>query len=507
MRTSRALRCVVSIVLVAAVGCSSKSSQTKGDAGVDMAHVATQDLAVRDEGVPDLARRRDLAPEDLSLADLLMPDLAMAHSYWVDPANGADTNPGNELGPFKTLGKATSVAVDGDLINLFDGTYDCATNQMFNSTCTAQIGDGVSVQAVDTHNAIFTDYAFHFVGSGSLSGVALGSTNGSQITAASGAVSLDDLLFNANAAITPLALSGTATVTLAGGHGAGYLAGARYFAILHDSSALTVSGGIFDSPAQTQDGDVLVDARDDTTVTLSTVTMKNGPRSAIALSDSAHVVLENGSTVHAFNSTSGTINGAIYVQGTGTPTLEVLHSTIENGASAILLGGATGAVNVVLNLDGATLQNNSAFGVATGGLGALNLTIKDASMVTGNAQGGVVLASSTATKATVTATVNGSTFTGNGGVALGINGNSSTIDLGSATTSGGNTFVVGGGGTTAVSITFPTSGTATIVTARGNTWSPGVQSADGSGNYTNGTSAPSGASGTNFILTNAQLAF
>jgi hypothetical protein len=68
----------------------------------------------------------------LLLAVTLFPTLSRAGgtlSYWVDPVNGSDSNPGTQAAPFKTIGFAWSVAQANNLanqattVNLNAGTY------------------------------------------------------------------------------------------------------------------------------------------------------------------------------------------------------------------------------------------------------------------------------------------------------------------------------------------------------------------------------------------------
>ena len=47
---------------------------------------------------------------------------ASATTYYISPS-GNDANNGSQTSPFKTLFKATSVAVSGDVIHLIKGTY------------------------------------------------------------------------------------------------------------------------------------------------------------------------------------------------------------------------------------------------------------------------------------------------------------------------------------------------------------------------------------------------
>ncbi|HYP74860.1 MAG TPA: DUF1565 domain-containing protein [Polyangiaceae bacterium] len=57
---------------------------------------------------------------------------AIDHAGWyVDPVHGSDRSSGNFDAPFKTLERAASVAISGDTVWLFDGTYDPSTERQF----------------------------------------------------------------------------------------------------------------------------------------------------------------------------------------------------------------------------------------------------------------------------------------------------------------------------------------------------------------------------------------
>ncbi|MHB1019995.1 MAG: cell wall-binding repeat-containing protein [Coriobacteriia bacterium] len=54
---------------------------------------------------------------------------ALPATYWVDIVNGADTNPGTEAEPFKTITYAVSVALSADTIMVKPGTYSEANGE------------------------------------------------------------------------------------------------------------------------------------------------------------------------------------------------------------------------------------------------------------------------------------------------------------------------------------------------------------------------------------------
>ncbi len=66
----------------------------------------------------------------------------IAADYYVDAVSGDDANSGSETSPFKTIGKALSVVVSGNLIQVQPGTYDVANGESFPLT----IPDGVGLR-------------------------------------------------------------------------------------------------------------------------------------------------------------------------------------------------------------------------------------------------------------------------------------------------------------------------------------------------------------------------
>ncbi len=62
----------------------------------------------------------------IPLASLLAAAPAFATTYYV-ATNGSDSNPGTQASPFKSITKATSVAVSGDTVSVRGGTYSSFT--------------------------------------------------------------------------------------------------------------------------------------------------------------------------------------------------------------------------------------------------------------------------------------------------------------------------------------------------------------------------------------------
>src|ERR1043165_7829936 len=58
----------------------------------------------------------------LSASLVLVVSTASATTWYVSPS-GSDSNPGTQASPFKSITKAQSVAVSGDVVNLRGGTY------------------------------------------------------------------------------------------------------------------------------------------------------------------------------------------------------------------------------------------------------------------------------------------------------------------------------------------------------------------------------------------------
>lgn len=92
---------------------------------------------------------------------------------FVDPIAGDDAAPGSVDAPLKTLKKAISIAVGGQTVHLFSGTYDAVSGEDF----AAPVPDGVAITAVVPGQAVLAgtgvETALDFAGSGSVEDIVI----------------------------------------------------------------------------------------------------------------------------------------------------------------------------------------------------------------------------------------------------------------------------------------------------------------------------------------------
>jgi hypothetical protein len=471
---------------------------------------------------------------------------AAATGFYVDPANGLDTNPGTAALPFKTIYHAT-VAVNGagadagapPTVFLADGTYD-STNQ---TSFWGSFSKPAFVRGSGAANVILkgrdVGEVLYFAQGGGISGVTFRNTTSSyQVRGGSftaSGVTFDGLPgFNntaqsfVNGAVATLDSLSFVHMNSAGGQDLGTL-------LYADNTAnvtWNATGTTIVSPA-TSPG-MAIFARGGAQIAIEGLTLTNFPGSVAVLYDQAQLTL-----------TSSTITGSGPVQGI---------CSGQSCASISLGGSQTGIPGAALTLNGTTISGSPAGSAVayttTSNTGTVGLTFTN-SHLDNNAYAGLWIGGNTGASLAITVTSRGSTFSGNAmsgittapkasisvsGGAISNNGTgavalaqtpgaivfqdgasasalslhnvtlasntgdaitfagsaSSTLDLGTTATAGGNTF-------SGVTVTNSALHLTALIAAGavGNTWMPSAQGADSSGHYTSSDTIVGPATGLN----------
>jgi hypothetical protein len=287
---------------------------------------------------------------------------------FVDPIAGSDDAPGTYEAPFKTLGKALSIAENGQTVVLADGAYGPASN---GDDFATPVPDGVALAARTPGQAVLVgsglETGLDFSGGGAASGLRIeGHYRG--IFAGAGVVALSDL--HVSGAFTAIELNGDAEVALKNS----VIADCERGVVLLDSAFLTISGGelqgLGGSPCAGEavwatqaaqlvlDGVVLRDSfgglslRDASTTQIKNGTIENvgspncGSSSSIMLDESAEVALDQTTVASA-------PGWAIYSY------TDAAHIAVTGGA---VEGGPFGAISGhgTVTIDGATISGMDA---------------------------------------------------------------------------------------------------------------------------------------------------
>jgi hypothetical protein len=286
---------------------------------------------------------------------------------FVDPISGSDDAIGTAEAPFRTLGKALSVAERGQTMYLADGTYGPASN---GDDFATPVPAGITIAAMAPGAAVLigsgVETALDFSGDGAASGLRF-EGHYSAIRAAAGVLSLSDLhISGTHAAIE---LSGDAEATLT----SSVIADGQRGLHLQESASLTIAGGelygLGSAPCTGEvvwatqsahvvlEGVVLRDSfgglslRDASTTQIELSLIENvgspncGSSSSIMLNEAAEVAL----TETTVTSAPG---WAIYSYGDATH-ITVTGGTLEGGPHGAISGRGTGAI------DGATIWGTS----------------------------------------------------------------------------------------------------------------------------------------------------
>jgi hypothetical protein len=407
---------------------------------------------------------------------------------YVDPAAGADTNPGTHEAPFKTLSHALSVATNGQSVHLASGTYQASGGESFPE----EVPDGVTVDTAAAGDATLLGQqdpvGVHFAGSGTLRLVQIQGFTAA-VQAEAGAQTLDTLAFVddgcavslTGAPDAPAYAQATLTdCTIAGGSSAFALDGA---------ASLTMTGGaIHDLGPACQMGVAVGAASGASSVTLDGVDVYTvgGP---LALGEAAQA------TIHAssFANVGGGGCGSASIEVAGAASLSVDGTSVSNPpANAVFVQSSGATVALTSTMIEATVFGINVEADATVTLDGLTLSGPGGSTTTWGVYVSSPSAHVTLTNATVggfyrgvavaegALKVRGSTI-GNGVSGVWFGGGS--VDLGdSASDPGGNVLQAN----TVAALDIEPAAPATVH-AVGNTWLPNVQGADATGRYAAGT--------------------
>ena len=440
------------------------------------------------------ARGVDLAGNSgTSSAINLTVNIPVAPANWfVDPVNGADSNTGvSQATAFKTICKAKDAATTGQVIALLPGVFDGVNQNKppINGACNPSFTQNITLRALEPFNTVLRGINLSFQNGGTVEGLKFENDpaqggQGSQITATAGLLNVNGLyiqnqVVNPNAiGRFPLALSGTAQVTLTPGAFSNYLGGVPdgkglVFALVNGSAQLNVQGGTFvDQPASGNSDPFCAPLFSlngtNATVTLNGVTVRHKGSVARVTAGTfiarANSVLEDVSIANNVGCLP-----AIDLEGMGNTTLE--DSTLQNGVDGIATDNGS-TYRGTVTLIGATIKGFSKRGVFVAGSAttAPTITVQNSSL-TGNAIGLETVGRSTLT-------LRGSSVQNNTTDGLKLTGNASaSFDLGTNASPGNNTIQ---GNTLGLRLNVPSG---VIVNAIGNTWKPDEQQSNAQGKY------------------------
>jgi hypothetical protein len=437
---------------------------------------------------------------------------------------GLDTNSGKAASPFKTIHQALSVVPAGSTVWLGDGSYNLA-NQ---GSALLAIPDGARMSALNVGLAILEGTAVTASGaSAAILGVVL--DKGSSLTAnnavaAAPTVTLTSVEFRSEAATSStLAVGGNTRLTATKSNFTGTLPSTGVVQVA-GAAELVLVGGTLDGAGGGVEGFgyQLITATGTSKLTLDGVTIKNFQAAAIAVAGTSSatpviVMIKNGTVIDTMGTADNCASGgSVIVNPNVDLTLDAseiknaktaaicvrngvnshVHLTLQNGAKLTndVNGirsepGTSSEMTVVVN--GATFTSNISAGIYLEGNGSFDLT---SATMTGNGTGINVYAN-----AATTIKARKSSFSTNTANGISVTtANALTLDLGTVASPGMNTLT--GNTTTGLRLVAPIDQTHDAV---GNIWNANIQSSDGAGHYTAGTSVVGPMSGTNYQLVNA----
>jgi hypothetical protein len=463
-------------------------------------------------------------------------------NFYVSPTGTNTSNTTCALAtPCLTIAYAAGLAGSGGTVVLLDGTYDTSTQGTGNVT----VPSGVTIRAQNQGLAIVKNLLV-YSGSGAVVGVRIDrSAPNAQTTAgvhaSSGTFLIEAVDFKGSFGTTGPAIkaSGTAVVTMKPGAVTDYTAetvalgsvsSAVPFLHVLNTAEVTVQGGTFGGPGlgaqattPSNGGGAAVLLRNNARLTLQNVTFSFNTN-GFAVLESSELRLE-GSTVQAGAVAANGSGGAIELERNvagETPKAFLTSTTINGNASGTHLGACiysfeSGTLAEV-TMSGSTLQGclsglksnvsttlkvvstnshviqNTAEGVQCQGTcdfdfsgGSISNNAIGASAARGGVWMGSVGGAHRLKLRGVSVTGNNASASNtidNSGIIL--RGNSSaSFDLGTGAEPGNNIFQNNSAGNQSANVVVDVSGV--VVSAVGNTWNPGVQGADGSGNLAAGT--------------------
>ncbi|MEP7301105.1 MAG: Ig-like domain-containing protein [Caldimonas sp.] len=455
--------------------------------------------------------------------------------------------------PCASIAKAASLAQANKTVWLQDGTYTQATQPAL-----IDIPAGLTVRALTPGMAVLQQ-SLVLQGSATVVGIVLdrgpGNNYGTSIQASSGNVTLDGLKFTGllSTASPPLAIGGSAIVTLSPGNVADYTGtltggagGGNIFAMLTGNAQLTINGGSLggsglgggsafgfaagDAAFQLQGNSRL--AINNATVSINTNGIYlNGAATQLSISNSTLTSIAMQGIGRGINVASGTpvvtlvgttVSGFVYGGGSAAlgiglssqagPNATVSLTDVVLSGSSIGLIVENGATATTVTITGSNLavKNNYFGGLVCFAACAVDLTGGEASgngtTIPGLAGGygfyGGIWQGATdkiysAKLRNVSVINNTSLSTGNTNTAdnsgITLAGNAaSSYDLGTLASPGGNVFTGNTTGNQTSGINVRAAAGVTVAAA-GNTFIASVQGANGAGKYALGTS-PCGAS-------------
>ena len=411
------------------------------------------------------------------------------HRLYVGPG-GYDAGPGTRSQPFATLAQAASVAVSGDTIVFLDGNFALPKLK-----APIVVPDGVDIVADNQREVSLVASGgtlLELAGNTRIDGINFdGFDTVVHAVASDGAVSVTNSSFLncAGTGTSALEVGGSASVALVGGSSQNW-GNCAAFGHAYGQGTLSVDGGLVHFT--TTDTVTVFTADDTATLQLSNLIATDGNRPVLLLNDSSEATVEQ-STLSTLGSTVITLNASA--------SLEVTNSDLSIAAGASSVGAC-----IASNLDGSgsialarSIVHDCSAGVRGTAPAVLSVTGTDIYAMSENGldfpggQGGVIditdsslrdigslaarLGGSGAGAQIFQVTVRGTTIASVPyGFALS-GAASSTWDLGTLAAAGENVLTA-----TTTSLQVLTAA-GTFVAAVGNTWAPGVQSADGSGQY------------------------
>jgi len=446
---------------------------------------------------------------------------------YVDALHGSDANPGTEALPMKTLRQGIATAGE-DGVLVADGVYDATTEGI---ALPIDVPADVNVQAINPGHVTVDGLTFRATPSSSAVIGGFVFDHGSSVTVGSTAtvgpvyLELDDVEFRSGATwASTLLVQATGHVSMMNATFDGPLRSGTI--TVAGTGNLSIQGGVVDGGGAGASGvgASLITLTDSAHLYLDGVTIRNSAMSALGISGAsaakqATATLANGTLVDHVGSAGNCAAGAAVVLTQNADFGLSGGSQITNSPSAAVCIRNGKGTNVYFTIDGSTLSNNAA-GIASepGGSSEVPYGVVNNATLTANAGAAIDWTGSgemDVTNSTVSGNGTGIHFAGAGsfdglvlanrvvdnadyGVRIEDQGSTNVYYLGHTGSPGGNTFT--GNGTAGISATLPAGA---LVHARGNTWNPSVQGADGTGAYAPAITITGPASGKNYVLVDA----
>jgi hypothetical protein len=421
---------VIALFIVCAAGCSKSDSPTSPDTG--------QSLMLR---------------------------------IYVNPASGADSNPGSDTAPLKTIKKALATAQSGQRVALQAGTYDITSGQTFPDT----IPNGVTVEAVSAGLAVLLGTAGQtaFTGSGNDTlryltvqgfNILMNASTGIHVMYSTNVTNVQTC-FNLTGSTQGIAnactfkTSGVASLT--------------DIAQVTLNTSTTSGGG----------GDALVTLQKASIFNMNNSTMSDAQLTGIAMYEASQATLYGCSIANVSLHGAG---GSSSIDMSGTAHLSLRSTYISGAYSYDVLSRNAGTITTVrastfsgtaIRMDGGSFDadsSNFAYGTVAfliTGSSTSYLTLRNSSVQYYTSSG--IMGGS----GSFSISARNSTFT-NCQYGIYVYGTNGYLDLGTAASPGGNTIT--GNSQYGVRVGFSGGITASAV---GNTWIPNIEGANSAGKY------------------------